>query len=228
MNIERAYEVLECTPKTDSKLVEKCYKKLRGIYHPDKPLGDSEMFQLIQDAYELICNHRAGEIPDDLEALALVVLEDEFTAIINGMTVANKGNSSTDPVTEVSDTLVTAERLLREKLDNMRSRTSSLMRIKKKVTCSSKFGNMYANAWEKVHNGHVKEAILHNEFQLKVLQKAVHLLGEYQWADAKRENELPDRRYPPDKHRNGLTNEKAFMSEDEAKKYYLGEEGPWD
>ena len=50
------YEILQVTPDCNMASIKKSYHKLAKIYHPDKVDGDSETFQKINNAYNILSN----------------------------------------------------------------------------------------------------------------------------------------------------------------------------
>lgn len=52
------YEILEISPNSTKDQITKAYRRLAKLYHPDKPNGDTEKFQKINYAYNiLICDN---------------------------------------------------------------------------------------------------------------------------------------------------------------------------
>jgi DnaJ-class molecular chaperone len=52
--IKTPYEILEVNENATDNEIKKAYRKLSLIYHPDKPTGNTEKFQEISEAYEIL------------------------------------------------------------------------------------------------------------------------------------------------------------------------------
>lgn len=77
MTEQNLYDILEVTKDCDQATIKKHYKRLAHKYHPDKATGDTETFQRIKHAYEVLSdpekrnrydatgehNHQAGQDP---------------------------------------------------------------------------------------------------------------------------------------------------------------------
>ncbi|CAK88686.1 unnamed protein product (macronuclear) [Paramecium tetraurelia] len=58
------YEILEIPPQSDIPAVKQAYKTLAKKYHPDRPGGNQEKFQLIQKANEVLSDPEKKKIYD--------------------------------------------------------------------------------------------------------------------------------------------------------------------
>lgn len=54
ISLPECYAILGVPPGTPYKAVQRQYKKLSSFSHPDKPSGDSELFYIINTAFEVI------------------------------------------------------------------------------------------------------------------------------------------------------------------------------
>lgn len=54
---QKAVQTLGLLSKSSKSAVRQKYLKLSKQYHPDVPTGDTQKFQEINDAYELICEY---------------------------------------------------------------------------------------------------------------------------------------------------------------------------
>ena len=61
---KRYYELLESDPKDDYDTIRKRYRKLAVRLHPDKPGGDKDKFQEINNAWDTIGDKEKREIYD--------------------------------------------------------------------------------------------------------------------------------------------------------------------
>jgi len=52
--IEKAVKILKICGKTDLQTIKNQYKKLSKLYHPDVQDGNTQEFQKINDAYQLL------------------------------------------------------------------------------------------------------------------------------------------------------------------------------
>ena len=50
------YQILRCSPDSNIEVIKKNYKTLAFQYHPDKPTGNTQQFQLITKAYLYLVN----------------------------------------------------------------------------------------------------------------------------------------------------------------------------
>ena len=50
------YEILSLSPDASNEDIKRAYKRLAKIYHPDKPTGNTEQFQKINYAYNILIN----------------------------------------------------------------------------------------------------------------------------------------------------------------------------
>jgi DnaJ-class molecular chaperone len=48
------YQILEIPHEANSAAIKMAYRRLSMRYHPDRPQGDSNLFQLIKQAYETL------------------------------------------------------------------------------------------------------------------------------------------------------------------------------
>lgn len=60
------YDVLNLTELCSTKEIKLSYRELAKIYHPDKPTGDKEMFELITHAYNILVNPKTRQEYDNL------------------------------------------------------------------------------------------------------------------------------------------------------------------
>lgn len=58
------YKVFELQEKASIEEVRKAYKRLVLLYHPDKPNGNREKFQKLQEAYQILSDPRKKQIYD--------------------------------------------------------------------------------------------------------------------------------------------------------------------
>ena len=56
MSTVNLYDILNLTPDCNIKDIKNSYRKLAKEFHPDKPNGDEEMFELITQAYNTLIN----------------------------------------------------------------------------------------------------------------------------------------------------------------------------
>ena len=50
------YDILSLSPDASNEDIKRAYKRLAKIYHPDKPTGNTEQFQKINYAYNILIN----------------------------------------------------------------------------------------------------------------------------------------------------------------------------
>jgi len=60
-----AYDILDLAPDCSKKDIKKAYQKFVVKYHPDRPNGDAEMFQLGTDAYNKLINSESRKKHDE-------------------------------------------------------------------------------------------------------------------------------------------------------------------
>lgn len=70
MSTVNFYDVLDVSQDCSSKDIKNAYRDLAIIYHPDKPTGDVEMFELITTAYNILINKNSRKEYDELYALS--------------------------------------------------------------------------------------------------------------------------------------------------------------
>ena len=56
MSTVNLYDILNLTPDCTVKDIKDSYRKLAKEFHPDKPGGDEEMFELITQSYNTLIN----------------------------------------------------------------------------------------------------------------------------------------------------------------------------
>jgi len=96
MTEQNLYDILEVTKDCDQATIKKHYKRLAHKYHPDKATGDTETFQRIKHAYEVLSdpekrnrydatgehNHQAGQ--DPVSQIVLQTFMKAIDEIISG------------------------------------------------------------------------------------------------------------------------------------------------
>lgn len=73
------YDVLNLQEDCTTKDIKLAYRDLVKVYHPDKPTGDKEMFELITHAYNILVSPKTRAEYDDIYALSKQVDEDFFS-----------------------------------------------------------------------------------------------------------------------------------------------------
>jgi len=56
MSTVNLYDVLDISPESTIKEIKEAYRKLAKEFHPDKPNGNSEMFELVTHAFNILSN----------------------------------------------------------------------------------------------------------------------------------------------------------------------------
>ena len=64
------YDVLNVEPDCGKKEIINAYRKLVKKYHPDKPEGDRDLFELIDQAFDTLSNDIRRKEYDDLQKLS--------------------------------------------------------------------------------------------------------------------------------------------------------------
>ncbi len=70
MSTVNLYDVLNVSHNATLKEIRDSYRNLVKIYHPDRPGGDSEMFELVTQAYEVLNNDASRKTYDQIFALS--------------------------------------------------------------------------------------------------------------------------------------------------------------
>ncbi len=100
MSTVNLYDVLNIPQECTTKEIKEAYRGLAKQFHPDKPTGDAEMFELVTHAYNILVNHKSRKDYDEIYALSKQVetshfdlklkSRDYFTAIDNDVTKKKK------------------------------------------------------------------------------------------------------------------------------------------
>lgn len=72
------YDVLNIASDSTQQEIKDAYKKLVALYHPDKPTGDAEMFELVTHAYGVLHDPNTRRQWDDLYTLTIKASQDHF------------------------------------------------------------------------------------------------------------------------------------------------------
>ena len=100
MSTVNLYDVLDVAQDCTSKEIKDAYRILVKEFHPDKPGGDAEMFELITHAYNILINGNSRKEYDEIYALSKQVetnhfdmkvkAKDYYTALDNDVTKKKK------------------------------------------------------------------------------------------------------------------------------------------
>jgi curved DNA-binding protein CbpA len=70
MSTVNLYDILRVPSDCSQEDIKKAHKKLAKKYYPDKPGGDSEMYQLVTDAYKILYDKKSRQEYDEIFALS--------------------------------------------------------------------------------------------------------------------------------------------------------------
>jgi curved DNA-binding protein CbpA len=78
MSTVNLYDVLNVSQDCSTKELKDAYRELVKIFHPDKPEGDAEMFELITHAYNILVNTTTRKEYDEIYALSKEIETSHF------------------------------------------------------------------------------------------------------------------------------------------------------
>ncbi|ARF09384.1 DnaJ domain protein [Indivirus ILV1] len=78
MSTVNLYDVLDVQQDCDTKEIKNAYRNLVKKFHPDKPDGDAEMFELVTHAYNILVNPKTRKEYDEIYALSKQVDNSHF------------------------------------------------------------------------------------------------------------------------------------------------------
>ena len=78
MSSVNLYDVLNVSPDCTTKEIKDAYRVLVKEFHPDKPGGDAEMFELVTHAYNVLSNQNFRKEYDDLYELSKQIESSHF------------------------------------------------------------------------------------------------------------------------------------------------------
>lgn len=70
MSSVNLYDVLDLDPECTKKDIIQAYRKLVKIYYPDRPTGDSDLFELINQAFDVLSNDEKRAEYDSLQRMS--------------------------------------------------------------------------------------------------------------------------------------------------------------
>lgn len=79
MSTVNLYDVLDVPQDCETKEIKDAYRSLVKKFHPDKPGGDPEMFELITHAYNVLVNPKSRQEYDEVYALSKQVESTHFS-----------------------------------------------------------------------------------------------------------------------------------------------------
>ena len=79
MSTVNLYDVLDVPQDCEIKEIKDAYRSLVKKFHPDKPKGDAEMFELITHAYNILVNPKSRAEYDEVYALSKQVESTHFS-----------------------------------------------------------------------------------------------------------------------------------------------------
>lgn len=78
MSTVNLYDVLDVSQDCETKEIKNAYRNLVKKFHPDKPGGDAEMFELVTHAYNILVNPKTRTEYDEVYALSKQVDSTHF------------------------------------------------------------------------------------------------------------------------------------------------------
>lgn len=78
MSSVNLYDVLNVSQEASRREIKEAYKELAIMYHPDRPKGDPEMFELVTHAYNVLSHTKSRKSYDELYNITKTLDTDHF------------------------------------------------------------------------------------------------------------------------------------------------------